>query len=479
MQSFQQTSPGSFYRPVKTFDAGFPIGTEKGLTFIDESLRSQDPGIISKCLVWLCLSFQQLPRDFEDTETGLPLCSQELITRYLVKVDTFYLASSKPVCSIDFVEALILQHELFTFMGRPSKAWKCIRAGIENAMLLGLHRPGRSALERGVWDALWIRDRQLSLFLGLPYAVPEHLTLKAAEDKYSSPEKEVFRKIATISGHIIDRDQSRQDAQYSTTSRIDKEMAELKAMMPDHWGTQSDFESAFSLAQVFVHTNVRLLYYTINQMLHLPYAQSATQNEKNERDRAIVLESAEGAIQAYQDMRALDVRPYGPPSCEFFDFLAFSAAAILAIDLASQETSRPAEEEQRLWNLITVSAYTMNKVGEVLDSTVGDQSAEVLENFQAACSGTFTGLEPYEAIIPYFGRIKISRFTEKKQYYTRQNQQSETEKNVVELESNVFSFRLPNEYVTERELAEDWGEGANVDLEYDWKRVYEFLASSH
>ncbi|KAJ4259678.1 hypothetical protein NW762_007608 [Fusarium torreyae] len=467
-QSFQKVTPSSLSCVlVKTFDAGFPMSTEKNsaLSFVDNSLHSRDFGVISKCLIWLCLSFQKLPKDFKDVETGLPLRSQKLITRYLATVETFYQVSSTPACNIDFVQAIVLQYELFVSMGRLSAAWKCIRAGIENAMILGLYR-SQSSLHQGVWEALWIRDRQLSLFLGLPYGVPEHLTLTTTGEEYPMPETEVFRKIAAISGHISERDQLGQDAEISC---MPVEMDELKAMIPDDWGTKVEFESAFSFAQVFVHTNIRLFYHTLNQMVHLPYARLANEDRSYEQIKIAALESAEGAIRAYQDMRALEVKPYGPASSEFLHFLAFSAAVILAVDLVSQETSRSAEEERRLWTMITELASRMRETCRVLDSAVASQAAEVLENLQAACSGTFDGLEPYVVTIPFFGRILIN---------ARRHSQSEVTKNIVVLETNVFSSRMPDEYATEWDLADDWSKGADDDLYYEWKGVYEFSASN-
>ncbi|KAF5019476.1 hypothetical protein F66182_8515 [Fusarium sp. NRRL 66182] len=476
VQFYQPIAQGSpTCRPVKVFDAGFPMGeADKALEFIDAFLQPEDPGAMSKCLAWLCLNLQKLPNDFEDAETGLPLSSEDMIKSYLTKIESFYQSNPGPACNIEFVEASVLLHQLYLSLGRPSKAWKTSRAAVSDAMLLGLHLPGSSVRERGVWETLWMQDRQLSMFLGFPYAVPEHLTTRTTEDEYPVPEQEIFRRMAMTSGRIGHRDQVQENTPVSILSCISKGMKELKDMIPDEWGTKSESGTALSFAQVFVHTNIKLYYHTINQAMHLPYARLAAHDGKYEYARSTVLESAEGAIRAYQDMRALEVKTHNPVRNEYLDFLAFQAAVILAVDLISPEFVWAKEEEQRLWTIIFELTQRMTKTNEVSDRRVVDQAATVLENLYAASHGVWGGRGQYQVTIPYFGRIKISSSSEATQHHTREHQMSEATKTVVELESNMFTFRRPDKNLTAGELTGDWSAGSDSAIQYEWKGVYEF-----
>ncbi|KAL4721952.1 hypothetical protein ACLX1H_011144 [Fusarium chlamydosporum] len=469
MQNYQDEIPEGFCNPDKRFDAGFPMGNAKqAMLFIHESIKSRDVGLISRCLIWICLLVSELPKVFEDVETGLPLCQEALIDRFLAQVSIFYIADCTPACSIDSIEALVLQYELFISIGRPSKAWKCIRTGIENAMLLGLHLPNRQSLYGGVWEALWIRDRQISLILGLPYTVPENLTLNATRNVHSYPELDALRKIASIAGCISDRDRMRQDTPFHTMTRIVEEMRELKIMIPDEVGTKADLESEQSFTQPLGHAILRLFKHTINTMIHLPYSQFAGYDKQFEYTRVEVLESAEGAIQAHQDIRDMQDRPV---KCDLYDFLAFNAAVILVADLAAKETPRSTEEERRIWSIIRELVRRLRKTGEVLENTTANQAADVLENLHAACKKRFRG-QLYQVTIPYFGRLKITRSTE-------QHTDSEAITTTVELESSVYTFRVPNEYLTEKELADDWSAGIEAELNYGWRGVYVFSNPVH
>ncbi|GKU17837.1 unnamed protein product [Fusarium langsethiae] len=282
---------------------------------IFDALQSRDVGLVSKCLVWICLLLSQLPKDFKDAETGLPLCPEEFIDRILTQVSILYLADCTPACSIDSIEALVLQYELYIATGRPSRAWKCIRAGIENALLLGLHlRPSL------VWDALWIRDRQISLIIGLPYG----------------------------------------------TLNMDVQATELD--------TEENRPGVRIAFPPIGHAIMRLYKHTLNIMIHLPYSQFAGYDKQFEYTRIEVLESAEGAIRAHRDIRSLLDKPL---RCDLYDFLAFNAAVILVADLAAKETPRTMEEEERIWIVITEFVNRLRKTGEILENATAEQAADI------------------------------------------------------------------------------------------------------
>ncbi|KAM0378309.1 hypothetical protein ACHAPK_001829 [Fusarium culmorum] len=336
---------------------------------IFDALKSRDIGLASKCLIWTSLLLSQLPKDFKDAETGLPLCPEKFIDRILTQVSILYLADCTPTCSINSIEALVLQYELFVAIGRPSRAWKCIRAGIENALLLGLHlRPSL------LWDALWIRDRQMSLIIGLPYGT---LNMDVQTTELDTP-----RKIGLLSGFISDRDRLRQKTPFSIMTSIVDGMRELKIMVPDEWA-EADLNSAFSPIE---HAIMRLYKHTLNKMIHLPYSQFAGYDKQFEYTRVEVLESAEGALDAHGDIRSLQEKPL---RCDLYDFLAFNAALVLFVDLVAKETPRTIEEEAHIWTVITKFVSRLRKTGEVLENAA-EQAADVLEDFRDSTKATAT-----------------------------------------------------------------------------------------
>ncbi|KAF5674932.1 hypothetical protein FHETE_2683 [Fusarium heterosporum] len=456
---------------------GFPESLESALSFIDLSLRSVDFGVVSRCMVWLCLCYQQLPGDFTDVETDTPFNSQESIDRYLLRVETWYQVRSVPVCNLSFVEALALRSELFLAMGCPSKAWQSTRAALDSAMLLGLYRPSRSHRERDAWETLWIQDRRISLFLGLPYSVPEHLTSDPLGEKHISLEKKALRKLAIVSGHISDRDLLGSDAPYSDTERIIEEMNELRAMIPVKWGTKRDLATS-SFAQAFTHGMIKFFYYTTKQMVHLPFAQHSEEDERTKHNKIAGFDAAEGAVLVYQAIRALEITPYIPTRNEFLDFVGFSSALILSSDLVSviPGTSSLKEQQER-WEKVMELTKTMRRLSDELDFTVAGHAADVLEHFQAGSNGSFNSCEAYEVTIPYFGEMKVSRNVPNKKLHAGLRKPSEMDKFYIELETNAFTFRRANECLNDKEMLEAWDADYGFDFTWDWKNKYEFWGS--
>ncbi|KAF5000850.1 hypothetical protein FGRMN_1458 [Fusarium graminum] len=455
-------------------DVGFPDSMESALSFIDLSLRSIDFGVVSKCMVWLCLCYQQLPGEFTDAETDMPFNFEESIDRYLLRVETWYQVRSVPVCNLSFVEALALRSELFLAMGRPSKAWQSTRAAVDSAMLLGLYRPSRSRRERDAWETLWIQDRRISLFLGLPYSVPEHLTSDPLREKHITLERKALRKLAIISGHISDRDLLGSDAPYADTERIIDEMNELGAMIPVKWGTKRDLATS-SFAQAFIHGTIKFSYYTTKQMVHLPFAQRSEEDERTKHNKIAGFDAAEGVILGYQAIRALEITPYVPMRNEFLDFVGFTSALLLSSDLVSETSGTSSfKEQQQRWRGVIKLTKTMRRLSDVLNFTVAGQASDVLEHFQAGSNGSFNSSEAYEVTIPYFGEMKVSRNVPNKRLHAGLKKPSETDKFYIELETNAFTFRRANECLNDKEMLEAWDADYGFEFTWDWKNKYEF-----
>jgi hypothetical protein len=235
-----------------------------------------------------------------------------------------------------------------------------------------------------------------------------------------------------------------------------EEIRQLKVLIPDERN-----DSVF--AQPITYAILRLFKHTLNTMIHLPYSQFAASDKQFEYTRVEVLESAEGAIRAHQDMRDMQDTP---TKCHLYDFLAFNAAVILITDLAAKETPRSIEEEERIWTVITELVSRLRKTSELLESETAEQAAEVLENLHRACKGIYRG-HKFHMQIPLLGKIQINRATE-------QHEDVEASTTTVLLETNTYTFRVPDEHLTEKELADDWSAQATLEYEfnYGWRGVF-------
>jgi hypothetical protein len=458
--------------------SSFPSTVATAVHFVGESMRSPNLGIVARCLCWLALCLQQLPKGFQDSEAHLPLPISDLPSLYMDHVDAIISNLEAHVCNRDCIEALILQYKVHVNGGRPGRAWRCTRRAIDNALLLGMHRDkSASSHSRWLWNSLWRSDRHLSLCLGLPYAVPESLIESSDDGESSIPLDRVMHRIHLVCGQITDRDLAQRDSSYLATAKIAEEMDCIREMIPKEWSTLDDTDQGLAtpLGVTFWKRATVFFFHYALLVMHLPYLLKAAEDRKFEYSRLVVLESAQTMVEIYAKMKTCGGIPI---ICDFLDFTAFTAAMILATDLISNSSSRLIEENERIWLLITGLSADFRHTADMMNCKVASQSAEVLDHLYAARHGVYDGPEVYQVRIPYFGLVSI-----KQPRYGRSVDDAVTSQvlpdvcnpySTVEFSSNFFDFRLPMEWQDIDELGQDWTGESALDDTYGWNAVYEF-----
>lgn len=463
---------------------GLPTSVGDAVRFIDDSLRSSSPSILAKCLAWFCLCLQQLPPAYTTTsEFCLPMPKADLMDKCLDELDVavFQRNSSRLGCDIDLLEVYILQAELFVNMGRPCRAWKSVRQGVDNAMLLGLHRPQQTiifhtlhrheqkdARSKSIWSTLWQLDRQLSMFLGLPYTVPRELIPHDDGDDQASPllEQQIMRCLASVCGQIVDRDQRQQqrrhkESSYTDTISIMERMEHVRNLIPKEWyNFERENQPRVTPALAFSRMSLLLNFHLTNKLLHLPYVLLAAHDRKYEHSRFLALESAEAMVQTYLRLRDLIQDNF---TCDFLDFLAFSGGVVLAADL-SKRGQEKTQDDERIWELLGRLSSSLGRTAEELGCSVAIQAAEVLKNLYIISKGGYNGPDCYEMMIPYFGIMRIRAPKRPGQIVqcgdwrtvSLSSDPNMVDFNMVDFSTDMFSFRFPSELQTAEELGQDW-----------------------
>uniref|UniRef100_A0A8H7TVT5 Zn(2)-C6 fungal-type domain-containing protein n=1 Tax=Bionectria ochroleuca TaxID=29856 RepID=A0A8H7TVT5_BIOOC len=447
---------------------GLPTSVGDAVRFIDDSLRSSSPSILAKCLVWFCLCLQQLPPAYTTTqEFCLPMPKADLMDKCLDEIDVALFQRSSPRlgCDLDSLEVYILQAELFVNMGRPCRAWKSVRQGVDNAMLLGLHRPEQDGARlNSIWSTLWRLDRQLSMFLGLPYSVPGDLILQDERDDgiHPSLEHQIMRSVTSVCGRIVDRDQRRQqrwqeESSYTDTVSIMETMEHVRNLIPKEWyNFEHDNQPPVTPAIAFSRMSILLHFHFTNKLLHLPYVLLAAHDRKYEHSRFLALESAEAMVQTYLRLRDLIEDNF---ACDFLDFIAFSGGIVLAADLSKRGQEKMLTvDDERIWELLRQLSSRLGRTAEELGCSVATQAAEVLKNLYSISQGEYDGPDCHEIMIPYFGimRIRAPTALGQRHFQAWRKVSFSSDPNMVDFSTDMFSFRFPSELQTAEELGQDW-----------------------
>jgi hypothetical protein len=466
--------------PASGSDRSQPGGVTSARNFILDSLRSGSHTAVAKAVLWLALCIQQLPGDFKYQRTNLPALPSALLDSYLGGAESLLSIDEDLGGTIEGLECLTLQTKLYINMGKPRKAWLSIRRSMNFALLLGLHHLEDSTGEcqKALWSQAWQSDRQLSLILGFPYAIADsHPGLSRKHIGQSIAARAMY-ELSIIAGHIIERNQNHRSVNYSVTVQIDQEFEQCRDGIPLDWWDAIPSPS-MPLEALYGLQSVKLHYYHLYKLLHLPYMLKSSTDRKFENSRISTLEASREMIKCYQTLR----NSSGPAIiiCDLMDFQVFSGAIVIVINLLSQSYTRDVHQEAEDWKLIHGITRTFKHISREMECTVPGQAAQLLEYLSIARHGTYSGPEGYEAVIPYFGKVRISQLgraasqTDSTPPTDLQIHTPQTFSNSIEFSANSFipfSQGFTADYLSGAELGVDWTPVLGVDTNYDWNQLF-------
>jgi hypothetical protein len=365
-------------------------------------------------------------------------------------------------------------------MGKPRKAWLKIRQALNISIILGITNQKAGTNEHSaLWTHIWHMDRQLSLILGFPYGIAEShpgLSREFAGEYFLS---KAMHDISIIAGHIVDRNQSGHDVDYSVTLQIEQELQQCRASMPqDWWDTVPTLDTP--LKELYYRQTFKIYYYQGLKLLHLPYMLKSSTDKKFEHSRNAALESSREMMNSYRNLRSSGESQI--VMCDLMDFQAFSSALVMVIGLVSQSPDCIYQEAED-WGLIQSVIRQLQTVASGMECSVANQGAQLLEYLSMARSGTYSGPDGYEAVIPYFGKVRIGKMKRNESVAPLVVETKETplvDTNTMDF--NTISFMpfsqesLIQFPLTDAELGVDWTSVFDVDnnYNYDWSQVFDY-----
>jgi hypothetical protein len=465
---------------VFSADRSHLINTASAKSFIVNSLRSENLLVVAKCILFLAMCIQQLPKDFKISGVHLPECPNALVDSYMDRVDNLLSLNGSHSISTEVLECLEIQSKIYINMGKPRESWQCCRRGIDLATLLGLHKVDDTSSDhqKAIWSHFWQGDRHLSLILGLPAATTDlHLGISK---QHAGPYigSQIMYDLAILAGQIIERNQNHQIADYSTTLKIDQQLQECYRRIPlEYWNTVPN--PSISLGEAYMIQVIRLHYYNTAKLLHLPYLFLSLHNKAYEYNRLSALEACRDVIRSYQVLRSNSGMAL--LICDLMDFQVCSGALVLIINLLSHPSQLTLEQAASDWDLIHRVKGYQKYLAEGIECRIATQAAQLLDYLSTLHDGTYTGPEYYEAVIPLFGRLRISHprrpplqnelVSVQDRHFLPQPQFSES----VEFSTNSlgpFDMNSTGDYLPEAELGADWTSNFDVD-NYDWNQVFD------
>ncbi|KAL8801280.1 MAG: hypothetical protein Q9200_006993 [Gallowayella weberi] len=386
--------------------------------FIQRSLRSDNLSAVAQTVACLAITIQQLPGSFDFSTLHLPASPEALQDHYITAVETLMASDDGIGSTMEGLSCLIVQTKYYVNLGKPRKGWLTIRRALNFAQMLGFHRQsyGRddaaTISRRSIWLAIYQVERFLSLLLGYPSACRDsHFEglLAGGGSDLAFDQLRFNVKLSVITGQIINRNQDPKSMTVAETLKIDEELEDAQRTMPAAWWNTAPTDMLES--NTFDTLMSKSFFHNIRMLLHLPFMLKSSTDPRYEYSRIAALGSSREMINNYHCIR----HPARPliAVCNVIDFQAFTAAMLLIINLlgGSSDTS-DANHNTYDWQLIQMLMADLKQVvkGGASRGTnsVAAQALTVLQDLTRAKDNDETNEgESYQAIIPYFGKIRI------------------------------------------------------------------------
>ncbi|KAF2186588.1 hypothetical protein K469DRAFT_141827 [Zopfia rhizophila CBS 207.26] len=376
---------------------------------------------IGQTLLYLALSIQQLPPDFNMSllEMDDP---KSKIESYIANVNCLILADEELACSTEGVECLLLLGMIYINDGVLQKAWMTFRRALDVARLLGLHKSySSSARESGskediakrrMWFSVVIGDAHVSLLLGLePGAGSEPFGPgETWGDPFADPDTNFQRRLSFIAGRISRRNLYLMDQGYGPTEALDEALDGLQKCMPESWweipvlNNERSLESASKLDRLLSH----FWFFQLRAFTHLPYIFRASKEKKFEYSRSTCLDSSRAILHRYLILRRVENTQL---HCRVVDFGAFVAAVTILLLLIQDPNSGKTLDWRSIPDTVLVEQVIRSM--DILAKSskrevVAKQSVGVLTKLLALRNSPSMEPRNLQLTVPHFGTITIS-----------------------------------------------------------------------
>lgn len=375
--------------------------------------------LIARTLLFLTVCLQQMPADFDSNKLQLTSVSGSIdahVEKYLATVSALLTSDDEIISSIEGLECLILQGLYHTNAGNLRRSWLTFRRALNVGQLMGIHKAEHSNSISGgrmMWYQIVRADRFLALLLGLPCGSSED-TFEPHEN-FQNPEinKDLLflRKLSTLAGRIITRNQVEFAHAFASTQAIDEQLDSLANEMPKSWWEVPETYSTdrHAAAIEFDRIMMQIWYYQLEALLHLPFMLKAATERRYNYSQFVCLKASREMIWRYLSLRQANISSF---CCKAIDFAAFTATVTVLLSLLEPIQGGEGQDalSQRVSDkaLVKTIQESMEELAANSKDVVATQSAEVIKVLLRVNSSCALANGNLRLTIPYFGTINIA-----------------------------------------------------------------------
>ena len=387
------------------------------------AIAKSHPVIIARTLLYLAISIQQIPPQFDSSSLSLDL--DEALHDYTGAVFSLIVHDDELIGTLEGLECLLFQAIFHINAGNLKRAWLTFRKGLSMCQLMGLHRctenmtmdaPSKSRTGgRYLWLQFVFGDRYSGTILGMPPGSSDDSfgPQERIETQSESINEFFARKVGVIAGRISDRNRKESSHMFAITQGIEHSMDSLKRELSQSWWQIPDFtsmERSVSKSILFTQIMQQIWFFQLETLLHLPFMLRAAKDHRYEHNKLSCLQASRGLINRYLALRGVNSTQM---SCRIVDFGAFTSTVMLVLDLITppQTSESDGIKQQRESDRLLVNQVLaiMEVLARYSRETVAAQSATVIKALLATIDGSRLLSGDLILKIPHLGTIRIER----------------------------------------------------------------------
>ncbi|KAI9932645.1 hypothetical protein ASPWEDRAFT_193946 [Aspergillus wentii DTO 134E9] len=450
---------------------GLAWGDEEDNTlekFATRAVRSENPSLLGSLLLCFALS---------TGDHG----------RYLAPVERWIMADNRITDHEYDFQCLMALGLCFLSALQPRRAWIVYRKANTLLQLAGIHRLHRKSesLDTIFWQ-LFGEDRWVSLLIGLPYSVPDHLCdLYIPPIDQASPVSFHYQHMTVLTGRVIDSLQSNTGVSLAAVVGVDEQIDKITAQLPPDFLDMAQIsiypEAKEKSARLYRITQIHQLKTFLYLPLFLQHCEGGCrksgQSHSTHYARTACTSSARTLLEAFLALYDIDPSTASVDnSMKLTSFSALSAAVVLFLNLLADSQATSDELDKALISR-TVAVFLACSEGQ--PRSLCGQCHTALEAL-VSCSQSLDRGARRQISVPYFGLVQISRRNDGAQEHSRDvnpasdsrvPDQPQSDDNLILLptlsDDMFFSYNGP----WENHEQDSFWSGQGIDAGIDWMNM--------
>ncbi|KAK3111875.1 hypothetical protein LTR53_012429 [Teratosphaeriaceae sp. CCFEE 6253] len=292
---------------------------------------------------------------------------------------------------------------------QPRRAWSVYRRANSLLQLNGIHlrHKGSSKRESIFWQ-LFHADRWVSLMIGLPYMVPDHLMdVSVGSVGDLSASTYLYRHLAVLTGRVVDCLNEPKGLSLSAALLVEQQLHEVLDELPPGYLDMEQIRACVDPANKMTRLYRAVHFHQLRAYLHVSFFLKPSASDRYAYSRLSCVADSRQLLEAYGEIFATDAAAASDGSV--LNCTAFTAAVVLlmsAVDLGQGGGRRnPAASVSSAddWRLIGRTLETLRSGQSGIAGELCRQCYDALDKLVRCAQSEGTG--GATIVLPFFGRI--------------------------------------------------------------------------